>query len=80
MIEKYSNFEKVNEGAIEDMTMLKNAIEKTGNEIYVWTANDQRLYVRFNSKDVFNTNSNMIGVQGVVTYLAGLLAGITYKK
>ena len=74
-----TNIEKVNEEVVDDINTIKNIIEKTGQEIYVWGHND-RIFIKYNGHDCFNTNNNTQGAQAVVTFLYGLLEGIVQKK
>jgi hypothetical protein len=76
---KYSNFENINEGVVEDIENIKRLIERTGNEIYVWSEND-RIYVRLNRKHVFDVNNNMDGAQSTLTFVTGILVGIVNRR
>lgn len=72
----YTFPKSLKENQIDD---LCDTINKTGNNIYIKTYNGL-IHVFFNGKEVQNVTAVNIGVDLCISFLAGILYGITSKK
>lgn len=73
-IKKYNEFLNENVSDAELIKHIIQKIQKTGNEIDINIINN-RLNIKLNGSQAFNTNNNQQGVQSVITFLSGVNCG-----
>jgi hypothetical protein len=79
MIKNYEDFEKLNEGVVEDIGEIKELIDRTGHNMSIHTQGG-KINVNLNGQHTFNVNNNMRGAQTLMTFITGVLIGIGAER